>query len=196
MAVLIILFLAIIGALAFFKIFQLKRLNKEIPLKNAWDDFLKANENNQSIKDFNEKLEDFIIADLLSPKKCFQNYNKLFEDKLVIPPQNNEPNLLTRSIMQLDDPKQRSFFPKWFQKRKFIVTLRRPLGVATFLYACLHLGSFFLKEGSMGAVWETYSGAVYLWSGTLAWVGLFALAVTSNERSVRHLGFLKPEADP
>lgn len=67
------------------------------------------------------------------------------------------------------------------------IQLRRPLGVATFVYAALHLSSYFLRQGDIGVAFEEMTEKVYLLFGLAAFFVLLALAVTSNNYFVRKL---------
>lgn len=70
------------------------------------------------------------------------------------------------------------------------VATRRQLGLWCFVYACLHVACFILFI--LGAQWERLPSEAlerpYVMVGALAFLGLLALAVTSNRRSMRYLG--------
>jgi sulfoxide reductase heme-binding subunit YedZ len=69
------------------------------------------------------------------------------------------------------------------------LALRRPLGVATFLYALMHLCSYFLREGNFSVALGQMTEKVYLLFGLSAFFVLSALAATSNNWSLRKLRF-------
>lgn len=71
------------------------------------------------------------------------------------------------------------------------LALRRPLGVATFVYACLHLISYFGREGDFDVALKQMVEKPYLWFGLGALLILFVLALTSNNWSLRKLKFKK-----
>ena len=70
---------------------------------------------------------------------------------------------------------------------RILIKLRRALGVASFGYAALHLGLYLQKTGSLA---RTLKEALPpdLLTGWLAIIIFVALAVTSNNKSVRKLG--------
>ncbi len=67
------------------------------------------------------------------------------------------------------------------------VSLRRPLGVAAFIYALLHLCSYFLREGDFKVAFEQMTEKIFLLFGLAAFFILLALAITSNNWSLRKL---------
>jgi sulfoxide reductase heme-binding subunit YedZ len=71
-------------------------------------------------------------------------------------------------------------WPTWLLHR------RRYFGVASFLYALLHTTVYLQKKASLALVWQ--EGASFdMWSGWLAFCIFLALAITSNDASVRRL---------
>lgn len=72
-------------------------------------------------------------------------------------------------------------WPMWLFKR------RRDLGLATFLYAALHLGVYLVRQSNLNVVLFDMQFREFL-VGWLAFVTLVALAVTSNDASVHRLG--------
>lgn len=66
---------------------------------------------------------------------------------------------------------------------------RRAVGVAAFIYASLHVMEHFLYEGEFKSYWKNLPGNVFLLSGTFGILTLMLLAVTSNNFSVRRLGY-------
>lgn len=77
-------------------------------------------------------------------------------------------------------------WPKW-QGTRVLLRHRRAIGVASFLYACLHLAIYVASVNGLGAVLAQF-GWTYVLLGWLAFVGMVPLALTSNAASVRRLG--------
>lgn len=73
------------------------------------------------------------------------------------------------------------YWPAWLLKR------RRDLGLATFIYALLHLGSYLLRQSNLHVVFFDMQYIEYT-LGWIAFVTLLALALTSNDASVHRLG--------
>ena len=71
-------------------------------------------------------------------------------------------------------------WPLWLMRR------RRYIGIATFGYALLHTLLYLQKTGELTKILME-SLAFEYWTGWLALLFLFALAATSNDRSVRLL---------
>ena len=69
----------------------------------------------------------------------------------------------------------------------FLVKVRRSWGVACFFYATLHLASYVLREGSLEFALSEMTQRTYLIAGSLAWITLLLLALTSNDFSLRKL---------
>ena len=76
--------------------------------------------------------------------------------------------------------------PTWRGPR-VLVRNRRAIGVAAFLYGCLHLVLYFAASGSFTTVWGQISWT-YIWLGWLAFLLLIPLAVTSNNAAMRRMG--------
>ena len=72
-------------------------------------------------------------------------------------------------------------WPAWLLKR------RRDLGLATFLYASLHLGSYLVRQSNIHVVLFDLQYIEYA-TGWIAFATLLALALTSNDASVHRLG--------
>lgn len=72
-------------------------------------------------------------------------------------------------------------WPMWLFKR------RRDLGMATFLYAVLHLGTYLAHQSNFHVVLFDIKSLAYA-AGWAGFVMLLALAVTSNDASVHWLG--------
>jgi len=71
-------------------------------------------------------------------------------------------------------------WPAWLLHR------RRYFGVATFMYALLHTLVYIQKKASLTLIWQ--EGLSFnMWSGWLAFFIFLALAITSNDGSVRRL---------
>lgn len=74
----------------------------------------------------------------------------------------------------------RGGFSIWLGRR------RRDLGVATFAYAAGHLGAYLIRKGDLGLIWRE-GVELGLLTGWIAFAIFLALAVTSNNASVRWL---------
>jgi methionine sulfoxide reductase heme-binding subunit len=72
-------------------------------------------------------------------------------------------------------------WPIWLFKR------RRDLGVATFLYAALHLATYLVRQSNLHVVLFDMQYREYL-AGWIAFLAMLVLAVTSNDRAVHGLG--------
>ena len=70
---------------------------------------------------------------------------------------------------------------------RFLLTYRRPIGVAAFAYAALHLGVYLERKWGAGLILRE-GLEPDLATGWLAFAVMLALAVTSNDVSVRALG--------
>ncbi len=71
-------------------------------------------------------------------------------------------------------------WPAWLLQR------RRYLGVASFMYALLHTVVYVQKKASLTLIWQE-GMSFNMWSGWLAFCIFLALAITSNDFSVRRL---------
>ena len=76
--------------------------------------------------------------------------------------------------------------PRWRGSR-LLLRNRRAIGVASFLYGCLHLVFYVATVESFGAIW-TQLGWTYILSGWLAFGLLIPLAMTSTNSAMRRLG--------
>lgn len=76
--------------------------------------------------------------------------------------------------------------PGWWGSR-LLIRNRRAIGVASFLYGCLHLGLYFATAGGLRAM-IAQLGWTYILLGWLAFLLLVPLAVTSTNGSMRKLG--------
>jgi sulfoxide reductase heme-binding subunit YedZ len=72
-------------------------------------------------------------------------------------------------------------WPMWLLKR------RRELGMASFLYALLHLAAYLVRQWNIHVVLFDLRDMAYA-AGWIAFVTLLALAITSNDASVHRLG--------
>ena len=73
-----------------------------------------------------------------------------------------------------------------------LIDVRRMLGVGTFCYIAAHLALFFADQSySIVKFIHEITHRVYLIIGALAWLGLAALAATSTDGMVRHLGGIR-----
>ena len=82
-----------------------------------------------------------------------------------------------------------SFKLKWTNFLSFLFQERRWLGVTTFGFLILHFLFYLLLEGFETKAWVQIYTKTYLIFGGLAWLGMMVLALTSNNFSVRKLGF-------
>ena len=80
--------------------------------------------------------------------------------------------------------KQLHFGPHW---PAWLLRRRRDLGLACFLYAALHLGSYLIRQSNIHVVLFDMQYLEYA-MGWLAFATLLALALTSNDASVHRLG--------
>ena len=76
----------------------------------------------------------------------------------------------------------------------WLLRLRRPLGLLSFAYACLHMAAWLSQQG-IGAVaglgdrmLRDVAKRPYIVLGALAYLGLVPLAVTSTQGMIRRLG--------
>jgi sulfoxide reductase heme-binding subunit YedZ len=76
----------------------------------------------------------------------------------------------------------------WPRASRFLLQERRWLGVITFLFLIFHLFLYWAIEGFEQKGFEQMYTKNYLIFGSLAWLIMLVLAVTSNDFSVRRLG--------
>ena len=82
----------------------------------------------------------------------------------------------------------RRLLPK-FKAIHFFNRFRRQIGVAVFGYALLHYIAVIMKSiCKRGYFWPSYLLQVVPFTGVLAFVLLFLLAITSNDYSIKRLG--------
>lgn len=73
-----------------------------------------------------------------------------------------------------------------------LIDVRRMLGVGTFCYIAAHLALYIADQSyDLAKVWHEITHRVYLIVGTVAWLGLAALAATSTDGMMRRLGPLR-----
>lgn len=70
-----------------------------------------------------------------------------------------------------------------------LIRYRRMLGLFTFFYGTLHLGTYVIGwiELDLAVFWDDVSKRPFIYLGMIGWVGLLALAVTSPKVMVRKL---------
>ena len=71
-----------------------------------------------------------------------------------------------------------------------LLRLRRTIGVATFVYACLHLlcYAWFDQGLELSEIWRDVLKRPFIWLGMSAWLLMLPLALTSNNHAVKALG--------
>ena len=71
-----------------------------------------------------------------------------------------------------------------------LLRLRRTVGVATFLYACVHLlcYAWFDQGLDLTDIWRDILKRPFIWLGFSAWVLMLPLAATSFNTAIRWLG--------
>lgn len=71
-----------------------------------------------------------------------------------------------------------------------LLRLRRTIGVATFVYACLHLlcYAWFDQGLALSEIWRDVLKRPFIWLGMSAWLLMLPLALTSSNRAVKTLG--------
>lgn len=73
-----------------------------------------------------------------------------------------------------------------------LIEVRRLIGVGAFVYATLHIGLYIADEKfDLVKVALEIVKRLYLTIGLVAWLGLLALAITSNDTMVKRLGALR-----
>jgi methionine sulfoxide reductase heme-binding subunit len=77
-------------------------------------------------------------------------------------------------------------WPGWWGSG-LLIRNRRAIGVAAFLYGCLHLVLYLVASGSLATIWGQL-GWTYILLGWLAFLLLIPLAVTSTNGAMRRLG--------
>ena len=79
---------------------------------------------------------------------------------------------------------------RWILKDTWPIQLRRMMGLFAFFYASLHVTTYFAldQQFDVAAVWADLSERPYIVAGTIAFLIMVPLAITSNKRMVRRLG--------
>ena len=79
---------------------------------------------------------------------------------------------------------------RWLLKQTWPVRLRRMLGLFAFFYACLHVSIYLFldQQLDLGLIWSDLAERPYIVAGTLAFVVLIPLAVTSTKKMVKRMG--------
>ncbi|UYP73778.1 protein-methionine-sulfoxide reductase heme-binding subunit MsrQ [Pantoea dispersa] len=78
-----------------------------------------------------------------------------------------------------------------YLKQPLLIRTRRLLGLWCFVWACLHLTSYYLLElgyDHLRLLGSEIVSRPYLLLGMISWIILFALAITSFQRAQRKLG--------
>jgi methionine sulfoxide reductase heme-binding subunit len=75
--------------------------------------------------------------------------------------------------------------------RPAVTRFRRMLGLYTFFYGCLHLLTWvwFDRQFQVEGMWEDIAMRLYITVGMASWLTMLPLALTSNQRAIRKLGF-------
>lgn len=75
--------------------------------------------------------------------------------------------------------------------RPAVTRFRRMLGLYTFFYGCLHLLTWvwFDRQFEVAGMWEDIAMRLYITVGMASWLTMLPLALTSNQRAIRKLGF-------
>ena len=79
---------------------------------------------------------------------------------------------------------------RWILKNTWPIRFRRMIGLFAFFYATLHVATYFVldQQFDIGAVWSDLSERPYIVAGTIAFLIMVPLAITSNNTMVRRLG--------
>ena len=72
----------------------------------------------------------------------------------------------------------------------WLIQYRRPIGLFAFFYACLHLLTYLWLDQNfnLSSMVHDVAKRPFITMGTLAWILLLPLALTSTQRSIRALG--------
>lgn len=75
--------------------------------------------------------------------------------------------------------------------RPAVTRFRRMLGLYTFFYGCLHLLTWvwFDRQFEISGMWEDIVKRLYITVGMASFATMVPLAITSNARAIRTLGF-------
>jgi sulfoxide reductase heme-binding subunit YedZ len=79
---------------------------------------------------------------------------------------------------------------RWVLKNTWPIRLRRMIGLFAFFYASLHVTTYLLldQQFDIAAIWSDLSQRPFILAGTVAFLILLPLAVTSNRRMLKRLG--------
>lgn len=79
---------------------------------------------------------------------------------------------------------------RWLLKNTWPIRFRRMLGLFAFFYALLHVTTYLLldQQFDVAAIWSDLLERPYIIAGTVAFLILLPLAITSNRRMVKRLG--------
>jgi len=79
---------------------------------------------------------------------------------------------------------------RWLLKTSWPVQYRRMLGLFAFFYAVLHVSTYFVLDQQLDwmAIWFDLAERPYIIAGTLAFVLMLPLAMTSTKKMIRRLG--------
>lgn len=90
-------------------------------------------------------------------------------------------NLIFGALTILLQKSKPSFFKYLQQQRRFV-------GVISFIFLIFHFAFYLLMEGFEAKAWTQIYTKTYLILGSIAWLVMLVLAVTSNDFSVKRLG--------
>jgi len=79
---------------------------------------------------------------------------------------------------------------RWVLKQTWPLRLRRMLGLFAFFYTCLHVSIYLFldQQLDLALIWSDLAERPYIVAGTLAFLMLVPLAITSTRKMVKRLG--------
>lgn len=79
---------------------------------------------------------------------------------------------------------------RWLLKNTWPIRFRRMMGLFAFFYASLHVTTYLLldQQFDIAAIWDDLSERPYIVAGTIGFLIMVPLAVTSNKWMVKRLG--------
>ncbi len=79
---------------------------------------------------------------------------------------------------------------RWLLKTSWPLQYRRMLGLFAFFYGALHVCTYFVLDQQLDlmAIWNDLSERPYIIAGTIAFVLMIPLAMTSTKKMIRRLG--------
>jgi sulfoxide reductase heme-binding subunit YedZ len=79
---------------------------------------------------------------------------------------------------------------RWVLKQTWPLRLRRMLGLFAFFYVCLHVSIYLIldQQLDLSLIWSDLAERPYIMAGTLAFLALIPLAITSTKKMVQRLG--------